>query len=368
LPECCFEYANNVLIKIAGEEINENDAAYPNITVTEDILFDWRNVEFFLENGESVIIEFDAKVINYCEDTVTNWACAFLWGCYICDTENYVFDCDTATVQCYPHDPIFEKTVLNGEQWDEKANVYVDDTVRFKIELTYYGNENLTDIKIVDELPCVLIYAGNEKVKIIHSADQAIENLDINSTVSEDKKTVWWNLTNELSDRDTLSIEFDALVTGITGDCGDCGINTASYTGYSNGNDYSGSDNAQISSTHQPPAPPVILSITINHFNFGQIYINIRNIGGTDASNVKWNITVKSGILKRIKAKASGTIAELDAGSSASISTGKRSIKHGFGRATVTITVSYGEKTLTMTFSGLVIGRLFIDRSVHALG
>ena len=351
LPDC-LTYANNAIITGAENVIP---------TVEEGKVTWYWAKDLNLGNGGTVTITFDTKVVKYCEEeydgevnSVRVHAESFCHGSYWGYAE--------IPINCIPHDPIFEKTVWNGQQWDEKANVYVNDTVRFKIDLTYYGNENLTDIKIVDELPCVLIYAGNEKIKIVHSADQAIEILEIDGTVSENKKTIWWNLTKELSDRDTLVIEFDALVTGITGDCGDCGINTASYTGYSNGNDYSSSDTAQISSTHKPPPPPAKLTITINRVSIGQIKGNIKNTGDVSVSNVKWSITAKGGILKRINAKAGGTLLDIDAGSSRSISTGKRSIKHGFGRVEITVTVIYGGKTLTENFNGLVIGRLVIVR------
>jgi fimbrial isopeptide formation D2 family protein len=347
LPSC-LEYADNTIITGAENVIP---------TVEEGkVTWCWAK-DLNLGNGGTVTITFDTKVVKYCEEEdggEVNSVCvraeSFCHEVYRGHAE--------IPVNCIPHDPIFEKTVFNGQRWDEKTNVYVDDTVRFKIELTYYGNENLTDIKIVDELPCVLKYVGNEKVKIVRSVDQSIEILEINDTVSGDKKTIWWNLTNELSDRDTLSIEFDALVTGITGDCGDCGINTASYTG----NDYSGSDTAQISSTHKPPPPPAKLTITIKRFSIGHIQANIENVGETGVSFVKWSMTTKGGILKKINATAGGTLSEINAGSSRSISSGKRSIKHGFGRITITITVTVGEEPFEKKADGFVIGRLIIVR------
>jgi len=365
LPGCCFEYANNVLIKIAGATISKDDARYPEITINDYIWFDWKSANFYLEDGESVIIEFDAKVINYCEQTVTNWAWVFLWGCYTCDPDNYVFGWDSATVQCYPHDPIFEKTVWNGQAWAEKANVYVDDTIRYKIALTYYGNENLTNIKIADELPCVLKYADNEKVKIYHYTESAIENLDTTAAVSENKKVTWWNFTKELSDHDTLSIEFDAIVTGITGDCEDCGVNIASYTGYADDHEYSDSDTAKIYSTHRPPAPPAYLTISIKKFSIGRIKASIKNTGESSVSLVNWSISVTGGALKRIDAKANGKLVYLDTGESAPISTAKRSIKRGFGRISITVTAIVGEDTFELTAKGFVFGRIIITRTLY---
>ena len=295
----CLDYADNVKFTYPSTQFGD-----PEITVSENLKyveFNWTKSLFNLYDGESIVIEFDANATKYCEECfVENEAYVDLWSCESC---THLSGYDYATVYCTAHPPIFNKKVYNGEVYADDANVYVNDTVRFKIELTYYGIDNLTDVKIVDDLPCILKYAGNEKVKIVHSAVQAIEILEIDSTVSVDKKTIWWNLTNELSDRDTLSIEFDALVTGITGDCGDCGINTASYTGYSNGNDYSGSDTAQISSTHRPPPPPAKLVISFKRFSIGHIQATITNSGTDDVLNVKWNMSVKCGLFGKDNSK-----------------------------------------------------------------
>jgi uncharacterized repeat protein (TIGR01451 family)/fimbrial isopeptide formation D2 family protein len=356
-PYGCLDYADNVKFTYPSTQFED-----PEITVSENlkyIEFNWTKSLFNLHGGESIIIEFDANVTKYSTYPVINHAYVDIWSCECC---THLFGEDSATVNCVPHPPIFNKKVYNGEEYVEKATVYVNDTIRFKIELTYYGNENLTDIKIIDELPCILKYVGNEKVKIVHSAEQAIEILEINGTASEDKKIIWWNLTNELSDCDTLSIEFDALVTGITGDCGDCGINTASYTGYSNGNDYSGSDTAQISSTHKPPAQPTKIDICVKRISFGRIRGNIKNLGETDLSNVECIISVKGGIRNRINLTANETIEKIKAGGPAPICSEKGSIKRMFGRIEITITVIVGGESFKETFKGFVLGRLVIVR------
>lgn len=363
LPMCCFEYANKVSINIAGEEISENDARYPDITADDEIWFDWRNAEFYLQDGETVVIEFNAKVINYCEETVTNWAWVFLWGCYTCDPDNYVFNWDSAIIHCYPHDPIFQKTVWDGQQWTEKANVYVNDIIKYKIDLIYYGIDNLTDIKIMDELPCVLEHVDeNATLGVLHNNTGQGQISSIETKISGDKKTAWWNLTDELEDSGMLSIVFNVLVTGETGDCEECGINTASYTAYSMGYDYSGSDTAKIYSTDRPPVPPTKISIKLKRIGIGRICGTINNIGDGDLSNVKCTISVKAGILKRIKLDVTETFEEIKAGGSASVCTGKRSIKLAFGRIAGKITVVVGDETFEKNFKGFVIGRLIIVR------
>jgi len=344
----CLKYANKTVITGAENVIP---------TVGEGWITWYWAKDLNLGNGKTVTITFDTTVVEYCGNEEVNsvdvWAEAF---CHPPAYEGHAEIC----VNCVPHDPIFEKTVWNGKIWDETANVYVNDTVRFKIELTYYGTSNLTDIRIVDKLPCVLIYANNEKVKIVHSTDHAIEYLEVNGTVSANKKTIWWNLTKELDDHDTLSIEFNAFVTGTTGDCAI--YNTAIYTAHNNEKQYSGSDTAQIISTHKPPVPPVKLSISIKRFSLGRVQASIKNTGEIDASNIKWSIAVTGGVRKKINANADGTIGELAIGGTNSISTGKRSIKHGFGRITITVNANAGGESFELTAKGFVVGRVVIVR------
>ena len=366
LPKCCLEYANNVYIEIAGKEISKNDVSYPDITVDngtwffDHIWFDWRSADLYLQNGESVIIEFDAKVIKYCERTVTNHASTFLWGCYVCDPHNYVFGSDTATIECYPHDPIFEKKVWNAGVWNEKTSAYVADIVKFKIELTYYGISNLTDIKIVDTLPCVLKYADNAALVITRNNTVGIS--EIKGNVSEDKKTVWWNLTKELGDRDTLSIEFDALVTGATGECDCSAINTASYTANNSEKEYKGSDTAKINSTHKPPAQPINLSICIMRISVNYVRAVIKNSGTEDISNIGFAIWVNRTRSGTNIAKVDSTIEALKKGDAQYISTPYKSIVRKFGRVTITVKLTVGSETFTKTAKGFILGRIIITR------
>jgi len=355
LPECCLEYANNVYIEIAGEEINEDDARYPDITVSDDICFDWKNADFYLENGESVVIEFDAKVINYCGETVTNYACALLWGCYLCNPDNYMHDWDSATIQCVPHDLIFEKKVWDDEkqEWAEETFAYVNETVRFRIELVYYGNYDLTYVKIIDYLPeGILVYANEANIEP--------------SYVSKDKKTIWWNLTKAVEDGVPLVIEFNALVIGSTGDCSCCGTNKATYTAVECETQipYDGEDVAKITS-----APKIGLSIKIPKRMFiGKICAVIENTGEVDLNNVSWeiNLTVR-GLLKK-NVKRNCTIDLLEINKKRRVCTGKpfgpSAIKFKFGRVCGHVLAKVGDYQVEKSFSGFIIGRLIVIRHV----
>ena len=274
IPEGCLEYLYTTYVEVAGEEITPEDDEYPyivpdagetinicgeeiNISEIEGCIggnvtvWDFRDSEDFdLFDGDTVVIEFEANVTYYCDCTVTNWACSLIWGCHLCDCDgNYFFDCDTANVTCLPPGIIFEKTVKEGNEWVEETNTIVGETVRFKLDLTYYGNEYLHNITIVDHLPCCLEYACNANIEA--------------SYVSEDKKTIWWNLTDEqLNDGETLTIEFDAEVVKATGGCDDCKcINNATFNveeGTCPSVDHNGSDTANITAIYNHNCNPYI--------------------------------------------------------------------------------------------------------------
>ncbi|MDH7517254.1 MAG: hypothetical protein QHH19_02785 [Candidatus Thermoplasmatota archaeon] len=353
--ECnCLDYADNVKITYPSTNFDP-----PEITVSENlkyVKFDWTKSRFNLNNGESIVIEFDAIVIGYCQEEyfVKNYACVDLWSCECC---THLYGSDYATVFCTPHAPIFNKKVYDGENYVEKADVYVNDTIKYKIDLTYYGVYNLTEIRIMDKLPCVLEHV-DENAKLTILRDNEVYETSIKGDISENKKIAWWNLTEDLEDGDTMIIVFNVLVTGITGDCEECGINTASYTAYSNGNDYSGSDTAQIYSTYRPPAPPIKIDINLMRTSIGRVCGSITNTGDENLSNVKCNILVSGGVLKRVNLNVSETFKEIKAGGSASICTRKRSVKCAFGKITVKVTVLVGDKTFEENFKGFVLGRI----------
>ena len=236
LPMDCLNYSDNLYIEIAGEVINPDSLSYPEI-ITEGIVemccldsivvpegsiyFSWTNRSFGLAYGDSVIIEFDASVIRYCECTtpVQNCVEAWLWGCD-CEVHYWGEDCVNITCNALPGD--FNKTVSLNVQppnWVEEVYTTQGDYILFKLELTHYGNENLTNVSFLDELCCLLEYDST----IESPAGTIID-------VSADKKIIWWNISRNVTDCETLTIIFKAKVTGGS-DCGSC-FNTAHAYGY----------------------------------------------------------------------------------------------------------------------------------------
>ncbi len=239
LPEYCLNYSDNLYIEIAGVEISPGSPQYPDVFTYGDIVemccsesvvvpeysiyFSWVNRTFGLGYGESVIIEFDATVIEYCEIQdpciVQNCVEAWLWGCN-CEVLYYGLDCVDITCQPIPGE--FNKTVspeVDPPQWGKEVHTVQGYSILIKLEFTYYGNENLTNVSFLDELCCVLEYEST-----ISSPSGTIID------VSPDKKTVWWNVSRNVTDCETLIIIFKAKVVGAS-DCGGC-INTAYFWGY----------------------------------------------------------------------------------------------------------------------------------------
>jgi len=241
LPIYCLNYSDNVYIEIAGQVITPSDVDfYPDIYTQGDtfircfdpvevlegeIYFSWINQSIGdgLEYGESVIIEFDASVIRYCEEIqpckVQNCVEAWLWSCCDCDQLYYGKDCVNITCIALPGD--FNKTVSldNPTNWGEEVHTTQGDYIKFKLELTYYGNENLTNVSFLDELCCALEYENTIESPTGTKID-----------VSADKKTIWWNVSKNVSDCETVTIIFRAKVTG-SSSCGGC-INLAHVYGY----------------------------------------------------------------------------------------------------------------------------------------
>lgn len=240
LPTCCLEYADNEIFTYPDDDNFED----PEIIVSQDlkqVTFDWTNKMFNLYAGEEIVIEFETTVVEYCYDTVENWAYVDLYNNPV-----QLSDSDCASVDCYPPDSTIEKTVWDpvAEEWVEEISVYIDETVTFKIELTYYGNYNLSDISIRDELHYYLEYTG--------IADPPEDGISGNN--------IWWNFT-VLNDSDTITIEFDALAIGITGS--GPGINTVYVTAFEDTDPFEDSDTAAVViKTNTPSSPPDIIGDT----------------------------------------------------------------------------------------------------------
>lgn len=221
---CCLEYYETIDITSTGEIDPTTPEVTPDgKTVTWEWIFDNHVV---LHDGDTLTITFSAEFVDYCDLVGENWADVEAWGC----SGPTFFDEDNALVDCTPDETTFEKTVWNGTAWAEEIETAKGNTLRFKLEFHYYGVEELREISIYDELPCILEYADN-----LYSN---IENIEDFVNVSEDKKHIWWNLTDVIiTDGDSIIIEFDALVTGQTGnDCPLCQceldvVNYAEITG-----------------------------------------------------------------------------------------------------------------------------------------
>jgi hypothetical protein len=245
LPECCLDYAYNETFTYPDSDLFED----PDIIVSPDlkhVKYDWTNKLFNLFSGQSVIIEFETKVADYCYSTVIDIACVDLYN-----WPTHLADCDNATVNCYPPDSTIQKKVWDpvNSEWVEEISIYLDDTVRFRIDLAYYGNYDLTNVSILDELHFSMEYAGN--------ADPT--ETDVSGNL------VWWNFTEPLEDNGKISIEFDAHSIGGTGS--GSGINIATITAYENGEPFIKSDTAGvIVKVNHPPSSP-----DVGGDNFGKV-------------------------------------------------------------------------------------------------
>ena len=224
----------------------------------------------FLTDGENVSIEFEAKIDtgydeyeNYVEVNALEYSVEWNWP---------ITGYDSAWVNGPAPDSTFEKMVKDTEtgQWTEETFQYVTEKITFKIELTYYGNYNFTDVKIIDFLPEVTEYAGNANI--------------IPTDVSEDGGSIWWNISESVEEGEPFIITFDALVTGSTGDCTICGTNLATVTAIENisQNVFEAEDNAVITSAYYDEPR---LSYQPNNINFGE-----REQGWTGSKTFEiWN-------------------------------------------------------------------------------
>ena len=243
LPDCCLEYIGN-------EEYTYPDNMLfhdPTITVSEDlkhITYDWTNKKFNLYAGESIIIEFEAKVVDYSYNIVENCAFVELWNCLNCPNPIILEDNDCAKVNCFPPDSFIEKKVKDPDsgEWVEDISVFVGDVVTNKIMLTYYGNYDFSDITIYDNLHCTTDYVdGSATIPIS----------------GQSEKMIWWNFTGPLNDSETIEIQFQTEAISGTG-CGSA-ANIASFEAYEEGKKVTDSDNAFVKViSNSPPFNPDI--------------------------------------------------------------------------------------------------------------
>lgn len=194
LPTCCLEYVGN-------EEYTYPDPALFEDPVPEvsngEILWNWDTILFNLYDEQSVIIQFDTNVTSYSERVVQNKAEVYLSSCLECPT----FDgCDYAWVDCTQPDTNLMKHVLDGDTYADEADVIVNGTASFRLMLTYYGEENLTNINITDQLPDFLEFVS-------------CETPDIQVETTDDNHFIWFNLTGvTLFDGDSFTIFYTVSV------------------------------------------------------------------------------------------------------------------------------------------------------------
>jgi fimbrial isopeptide formation D2 family protein len=152
------------------------------------------NLSQQLTNGQSISIEFDALVIS----TGTNVNVVNITGSENCVKPLYCQDTATVIVGGQSTSLICDKKVRDPttQQWVKQINANVGNTVRFRVTMTYYGLGTFMLIKVKDILPTCLQYADNANI--------------VQTAVSG--KNVYWNLTQTLTNGQSLSIEFDTLV------------------------------------------------------------------------------------------------------------------------------------------------------------
>lgn len=243
LPDCCLVYLGNEKYTYPDDNLFDD----PVVTVSDDqkyVKFDWTTKKFNLYTGESIVIEFEASVVEYCYDTVINCAYAEIYNCLGCPNPVILNASDCASIYCYPPDSTIEKKVLDPDtnEWVEEITVYKDTIVTFRIDLTYYGNYNLSNISILDQLHPSMEFYGNSSSNVPPDVEGNL---------------IWWNFTEILEDSETISIEFEAKAIAGTGSSP--GINWAFVTGYENNVLFEDSDTAGvIVKTNLPPCPPDI--------------------------------------------------------------------------------------------------------------
>jgi len=123
---------------------------------------------------------------------------------------------------------LLEKTVWDGNNWEEVTNIQINDKVRFKINITYNADAYSTgykiyDMTITDYLPDTLIYDNNATTKP--------NSVDSQPTyISPDKHTIKWELPYyfTLYDEDSFILEFNATVVSGSG----TSINRVNFSGF----------------------------------------------------------------------------------------------------------------------------------------
>jgi len=204
----------NILIKdilsdsfvyiIGSAKLNGNP--YEPVINGKNLSWTWN----LLTPGETLEIIFNATIVGLPCDVDTNQV--YVEGTDLCNA--VVMDWDS--VEVYIKGMCMDKEVWDKDNnsWMESTHASIGDTIRFRIIIYYYGSKILYNIKVTDILPECFSYADN-----------ATPNEPV---VTEG--TLFWDLSDsiyDLTDKETLIIEFDAVVEG--GMCDEC-VNWAYVT------------------------------------------------------------------------------------------------------------------------------------------
>ena len=103
------------------------------------------------------------------------------------------------------------------------------------------------------------------------------------------------------------------------------------------------------------------LRFSIGIISIGRIDATIENLGGLNATDVEWNISIKGGFFGFIDMYENGSIDRINTSTFKDISTQDGSIAYKFGPVNVTITAVVGTETFKQYYRGFIIGKIFID-------
>jgi hypothetical protein len=205
---CCLDFVGGVSYEGSTFEVPEIEPVVDGKTIT----WSWDGTNTIqMNDGDVLVITFDTNVTSYCQEQDFNLVEVYAWTC--CD--EFLGDA-LVEVDCTSEEPEFDKLVWDpvNEEWNTEGGEGVEgQEMTFMLRFEYYGEEELVDIRFKDVLPCVLEFSG--------LVEFGPEGITIDVEVSEDLKTVWFNMTDGIvTDGDVVYIIFKALVVDVTGGCG----------------------------------------------------------------------------------------------------------------------------------------------------
>lgn len=228
-----------------------------------------------LSDGQSLYIEFYVTLTSV-EGIATFENCVEVNGdehCSGCKLSGC--DCASFTVQetCEPRIEVIKK-VWNGSAWSDYLDeVYLNKTVRFKIDIIYHACDpyQILNLNVTDYLPCCLKYLQTVDITTTGSMDP------VDIIVEEDGKIVIWDWTynnhvNLTGDGSSLTIIFDAIVTNYCRGLDDNWVYVKAWG--CSGPTFYGEDNATIDCT--PPEPKFMKKAAIKGKEWGDEKIDVK--------------------------------------------------------------------------------------------